>query len=127
MIYLLYSFILYYFILIQNSIQNSLTVEIKKKYKTTDDKSNKMVLTQTENPDTKVQFYPRIINKTDKIFTDKEMTLRNKGLKYNLSYKRKHWISNLALEAENAITLLPVQEQDYIRYQAAYNLEKLYK
>jgi hypothetical protein len=91
--------------LIQNSIQNSLNVEIEKKYKTNDDKINKMTLTQT----------------------DEEMSLLKKGPKYNLSYKRKHWISNLALEAANAIMLLPIQEQDYIRYQVAYNLEKLYK
>jgi len=91
--------------LIQNSIQNSLNVEIEKKYKTNDDKINKMTLTQT----------------------DEEMSLLNKGPKYNLSYKRKHWISNLALEAAKAIMLLSVQEQDYIRYQVAYNLEKRYK
>jgi hypothetical protein len=33
------------------------------------------------------------------------MTLLNKGLKYNVSHKRKHWLNNVALEAENAITL----------------------
>jgi len=112
---------------IQNSIQDSLNVEMENKYKDIDDKIKKLVLTQAENPDTKIRFYPRVIDMTDIVFTDEEMTLLNKGLKYNLSYKRKHWISNLALEAENAITLLPVQEQDYIRYQVAYNLEKLYK
>jgi len=70
-----------------------------------------MALTQTENPDTKIQFYPRVINKTDIVFTEEEMSLLNRGLKYNLSYKRKYWFSNIALEAENAIMLLPVQEQ----------------
>ena len=55
------------------------------------------------------------------------MTLLNKGLKYNLSHKRKHWLSNLALEAENAITLLPTHEQDYLRYQVAHNLQIPYK
>jgi hypothetical protein len=88
---------------IQDSIQNSLNAEIEKKYKTIDDKIKEMVLIQTENPDTKVQFYRRVINRTDIVFTDEEMTLLNKGLKYNLSYKRKHWISNLALEAENSL------------------------
>jgi len=70
---------------IQDSIQNSLNVEIEKKYKTIDDKIKKMVLIQTENPDT-VQFYRRVINKTDIVFEDEEMTLLNKGLNYNLSY-----------------------------------------
>jgi hypothetical protein len=64
--------------LIQNSIQNSLNVEIEKKCKTIDDEINNMVLTQTENLVTKVQFYPRVIKKTDIIFTDEEMTLINK-------------------------------------------------
>ena len=111
----------------QNSVQDSLNAEMKKKYKNIDDKSKKLVLTQAENPDTKIQFYPRVKNMTDIVFTDEEMILLNKGLKYNLSYKRKHWIRNVALEAENAVTLLPVKEQDHIRYQVAYNLEKLYK
>ena len=40
--------------------------------------------------------------------------LLNKGLKYNLSHKRKQWISNLAFEAETATTLLPPGELEYI-------------
>ena len=55
------------------------------------------------------------------------MTLLNKGLKYNLNYKGKHWLSKLALEAETAISLLPSHEQEYLRYQVAQNLQKLYK
>jgi hypothetical protein len=112
---------------IQNSTQDSLNVEMEKKYKNIDDKIKKLVLTQAEFLDTEIQFYPRVINMTDIVFTDEEMTLLNKGLKYDQSYKRRHWISYLTLEAENAITLLPVQEQDRIRYEVAYNLEKLYK
>jgi hypothetical protein len=55
------------------------------------------------------------------------MTLLNKGLKYNLNYKSKHWLSNTALEAEAAITRLPTGEQEHVRYQVAHNLQKLYK
>ena len=36
-------------------------------------------------------------------------------------------MSNLALEAEAAITLLHTHEQEYIRYQVAHNLQKLYR
>jgi len=54
------------------------------------------------------------------------MELLNKGLKYNLGHKKKSWISNLALEAENAIMSLPTSEQDGIRYQVAQNIQKLY-
>jgi hypothetical protein len=35
----------------------------------------------------------------------------NEGLKYNLSHKYKHWLRNLAFQAETAITLLPTDEQ----------------
>jgi Tfp pilus assembly pilus retraction ATPase PilT len=36
-------------------------------------------------------------------------------------------LSNLALEAEAAITILPTHEQEHIRYQVAHSLQKLYK
>ena len=61
------------------------------------------------------------------MFSNDEMTLLNKGLKYNLNYKRKYWLSNLAIEAEAAITTLPTHEQEHTRYQVAHNLQKLYK
>ena len=54
------------------------------------------------------------------------MELLNKGLKYNLGHKKKSWISNLALEAENAIMSLPTSEQEGIRYQVNQNIQKLY-
>jgi len=44
-----------------------------------------------------------------------------------LVYNNKYWLSNLVLEAEVTITILPVHEQEHIRYQAAHNLQKLYK
>jgi len=84
--------------IILSSIHESLNYEMEKKYKSLDTKINKLVQTQTNNPNTNIQFYPRVINKTNISFTDDELTLLNKGLKYNLSQKRKHWLSNLALE-----------------------------
>jgi len=51
------------------------------------------------------------------------MTLLDKGLKYNLNHKSKHWLSNTALEAEAAITSLPTGEQEHVRYQVAHNLQ----
>jgi hypothetical protein len=41
-------------------------------------------------------------------------------------YKTKNWIK-LALEAEIAITQLRIFEQDYIHYQVAHNIKRLYK
>jgi hypothetical protein len=55
------------------------------------------------------------------------MTILNKGLKYNLNHKKTHWLRNLAFEAENAISLLPTQEQDFMRYQIAHNIEILHR
>ena len=113
--------------IIHPSINNSLNLEIEKKYKQLDLKINRLVATQTEKTNTKTQFYPRVINKTDVTFTDEEMTLLNKGVKYNLKYRNNHRLSTLALEAETAIPLLPYHEQEYLRYQVAHKFQKLYK
>jgi hypothetical protein len=48
-----------------------------------------------------------VINNTDISFTQCEMSLLQKGLKYNLHTKRENWIQNLTLEAETAIQKLP--------------------
>jgi chromosomal replication initiation ATPase DnaA len=74
-----------------------------------------------------MDFHPRVINKTNITFTKDELTMLNKSLKYNLNHKHKYWLSNLAFESENAVTLLPTGEQDYIRYQVAHNIKRLYK
>jgi transposase-like protein len=71
-------------------------------------------------------FHPRVTNKTTIHFTNDELTLLNKGLKYNLPYRPKNWIQNLAIETETAISQLPVPEQDYTRALTAYNLKRLY-
>jgi hypothetical protein len=70
-------------------------------------------------------FYPRVVNKTEIDFSKEEISLLNKGLKYNLEHKRKHWVNNLAFEAESAISLLPPGEQEHVRYQVAQNIKKL--
>ena len=77
---------------------------MEKKYKTMDEKikKKKLIQSQSYKPSTSTQFYPRVVNKTNIHFSDDELGLLNKGLKYNLSKKREHWISNLALEAETA-------------------------
>jgi len=40
---------------------------------------------------------------------------------------RMNGVSNIALEAEAAITRLPTGEQEHVRYQVARNLQKLCK
>jgi len=84
-----------------------------------DDKIHKLTFTQAKESRNHTQFYPRVKNKTTITFSKEVMELLNKGLKYNLGHKRKSWISNLTLEAENAIMSLPTSEQDGIRRQIA--------
>ena len=98
-----------------------------KKYHTVKQKLNKLEHIQTRTPTHTKTFYPRVTNNTNIKFTAEELSLLNKGLKYNLSYKNKNWIRTLALETETAITQLPTHEQDYVRIQAAHNLKQIYK
>jgi hypothetical protein len=77
--------------------------------------------TRTDN----IQFYSRLINNTNIVFTDDENALLQKGLKYNLHVKPKQWLQKLAMEAETAITLLPLLDQNPVRYFIAKNVERL--
>ena len=92
---------------IQDSTHESTNEIIEKKYQSLDKKSKKLVQTQNQKPTARTEFYPRVVNKTEICFTEEELKLLNYGLKYNINYKRKHWLSNLALEADSAITRLP--------------------
>jgi hypothetical protein len=62
-----------------------------------------MSKTQTNNPSYQKQFYPRVVNNMNITFTKQEISFLNKGLKYNVGYKKK-WIETLTLEAETAIS-----------------------
>ena len=66
--------------IIHDSILNSLNKEMEKKYKSIEDKINRLTLNQTKKPNTNTQFYPRVANETAIKFSDEEMTLLNKGL-----------------------------------------------
>jgi len=96
---------------------------MERKYKVMDKKIRRLTQTQTCIPKTNINFYPRVVNKTSIEFSDQEMELLNKGLKYNLGKKQKGWICNLAMEAEMAITMLPPSEQDYVCHQVAKDLK----
>jgi hypothetical protein len=80
---------------------------------------------QKPKTESKKQFYPRVINKTEIDFSEDEINLLIKGLKYNLGHKQKNWVNNLAFEAESAISFLPPGEQEHSRYQVAQNIKKL--
>ena len=98
----------------------------ERKYRTLCNNLYQRAHIQKDKIGNKYKFYPRVTNLTDINFTNDEYSLLNKGLKYKLNHKRKNWINNLSLEAECAITLLPYEEQDYMRYQVAKQIKKLH-
>jgi dihydroorotate dehydrogenase len=81
--------------------------------------------TQTKNTPAENRNYPRVINTTEVQFTQNEMQLLRKGLKYNLHYKQKNWLETLALEAETAISKISATEQQYYRYRVAKTIKRI--
>jgi hypothetical protein len=110
---------------IHHMIEDKLQEETKIKYQTLDKKLNKLTQLQTKTPQQKHVFHPRVINNTDISFSDQEMSLLQKGPKYNLHTKNKDWVQNLALEAETAISQLPPSERDIYRLMTAERIHKL--
>jgi hypothetical protein len=53
--------------IIQKSITESINKEMEQKYKSIEHKLNRLALKQTKKPDTNTQFYPRVVNETDRI------------------------------------------------------------
>jgi hypothetical protein len=49
-------------------------------------------LTKIQTEDTRTQNYARVVSTTNTYFTQEEIQLLNKGLKYNLHHKPKNWI-----------------------------------
>jgi hypothetical protein len=71
------------------SILEKVNHEANNKYKNIHRKLTQLTETQTNNPTFQRQFYPRVVNNTDIIFTNDEITLLHKGPKYNLTHKNK--------------------------------------
>ena len=57
------------------------------------------------------------------MFTNNEISLLEKWLKYKLHNKKKNWPANLALEAETAITRLPNHYLEFYRRRVAERIE----
>jgi len=76
-------------------------------------------------PQDKHTFHPRVINNINIPFSNSEMTLLQKGLKYNLHTNKKKWIQNLGTEAETTIIQLPTNEQEVYRKLVADHTDKL--
>ena len=100
---------------------------MQKKYKKLDTKINKLSLTQTKTPRHTRNFFPRVVNDTNIPFTEQEMALLHKGLKYNLHAKQTNWLENLALEAETAVSQMPPSERDVYRKLVAERISNLHQ
>jgi hypothetical protein len=106
---------------IQHMIESKLQGEVQFKYK----KLCKLAQTQTTKPRQKHTFHPRVNNNTSISFSNEEMTLLQKGPKYNIHSKQKNWLQNLALEAETAITQLPTTDHNVYRKLVAERINTL--
>jgi hypothetical protein len=75
---------------IQPTVEEKLSKETQTKYMTSDKKLRKLTIVQTMTPQEKHTFHPRVINNTNIPFSNSEMALLQKGLKYNLHTKKKN-------------------------------------
>jgi len=112
--------------LIQDNISQSTNSKFADVYKALDAKLTQLTHNPTDANRNKHVFFQRVTNLTSIDFTDEELFLLKKGLKYDLGHKRKNWIQNLSIEAECAITLLPQEEQEYMRHRVAIQIDKIY-
>jgi hypothetical protein len=60
---------------------------------------------------------------SDITFTDDELHLLDKGLKYDLQRKPQTWIKTLAPETDTAIRILPEKDQSYMKQLVANNIQ----
>jgi hypothetical protein len=116
--------------LINKNISNKLEIKINIKYRNINNKIKKLkeqqkTCTQNTDKQTTHTFYKHTKNLTIIIFTDTEMQLLNKGLKYNLHHKHKKLIQTLAIEADTAISQLPEKDQGYMRQLVVNNIQKI--
>ena len=110
---------------IQHTIEEKLRKETDSKYKTLEKKLQNLTHAQKEIPQPQHTFHLRVVNNTEIPFSNKEMELLRKGLKYNTHIKKKNWIQTLALELEKAITQLPANERDVFRKLVAERVQIL--
>jgi hypothetical protein len=100
---------------------------MKTRYKKLDLKLNKLTEAQKVTPKQTQSFYPRVVNNTNIPFSNHEMTLLQKGLKYNLHTKRHNWLENLVLEAETAVSKLPTSDRETYRKPVAKRITTLHE
>jgi hypothetical protein len=112
--------------IISQNIDNALENIMKQKYNNINNKLSKLKEDNNTNPHQQEHtFYQRVHNLSKVTFTKDEMSLLNKGLKYNLHHKQKQWIQTLAIEADSAINLLNPYEQAHMRQAVSQKLHRL--
>ena len=112
--------------LIQDNVLQSTNSKLADVYRTLDAKLTQLTRNPADAKNKEHVFFQRVTNLTNIEFTDEEALLLNKGMKYNLSHKRKNWIQNLSIQAECTTTLLPQEEQEYMRFRVAKQIDKIY-
>jgi len=111
---------------ISDTIKTKLETLMKGKYRRLEQKLLNLSQNQVKTPAEHCTFYPRVINNTDITFSDNEITLLNKGFKYNLHQKKRQWLTDIALEAETTINSLPTADRPYYRKQVATCITQLH-
>jgi len=96
--------------LVSHTIEEKLRRAMKPTYDNLNQKLNKLTQSKTKTPTPPNTFFPRVINNTSIQFTHNEQKLLEKGPKYNIHSRKKNWLTTLALEAETAITHLPLSD-----------------
>jgi len=110
---------------IRDTIEMKLKKQIRLKYETLDKKLQRLSQEQIKTPNEHHNFYPIVVNNTNITFTKNETALLEKGLKYNLHNKKKNCLTILALEAETAISSVPITDREYYRKKVSDHIEKL--
>jgi hypothetical protein len=98
---------------------------MKSKYNNINNKLDKLKGKSIENMQQHNHTFHRMCNLSNTTIANNEMTLLNKGLKYNFHHKPKRWLRTLAIEAETAINLIAPHKQAYIRQTVANTLKML--
>jgi hypothetical protein len=94
---------------ISDTIEAKLETLMKGKYQKLERKLLNLSQNQVKTTAEHCTFYPRVINNTDITFSDNEITLLNKGLKYILHQKKRHWLTDIALKLKQPLTHCPLQ------------------
>jgi len=95
---------------IQDTIKDKLKRTIGSKYKTLDDKLHRLAQQQTITPKEPHTFFPRVVNNTDITFSKNELSLLNKGLKYNL-HKRQTLVHQSSFRSRNSYQYVTYDRQ----------------